>query len=184
VLLPDSFGSRGLGSQCATKEREVTPSGLRREDAIDAAQWLRQRPETSPGGVALIGWSNGGSTVLETARASPPGLFVRFAAFYPGCPRADEDAGWKPSAPMIILMGADDDWTPAPPCHELAARFPDDITFVAYPGAYHDFDAPNLSVKVRPGAASTPTGTAHVGTNEPARQDAMERLPKWLEAAR
>ena len=187
VLLPDSFGSRGLGSQCATKEREVTPSGLRRADAIDASQWLAVRPGTPPGGVALIGWSNGGSTVLETARATPDlpsGLFQRFAAFYPGCPSADEDAGWRPSAPMIILMGADDDWTPAPPCHDLAAQFPAEITFVGYPSAHHDFDAPSRPVTVRSGAVSTPTGLAHVGTNEPARQDAMTRLPKWLEDAR
>jgi predicted acyl esterase len=44
VLLPDSFGSRGLGSQCAMKEREVTPAELRRQDAIDTAQWLAARP--------------------------------------------------------------------------------------------------------------------------------------------
>jgi dienelactone hydrolase len=187
VLLPDSFGSRGLGSQCGIKEREVTPSGLRREDAIDAAQWLTARRGTPPGGVALLGWSNGGSTVLETARAAadlPPGLFLRFAAFYPGCPSADEDLGWKPSAPILILMGEDDDWTPAPPCHALAERFPDEISFVGYPGTYHDFDAPGRPVKVRNGAATAKGGEAHVGTNEPARQDALARLPRWLEETR
>ena len=93
----------------------------------------------------------------------------------------DEDPSWKPSAPMMILMGEDDDWTPAPPCHDLAARYPNEITFVAYPGAYHDFDAPDRPVKVRNGAATTASGLAHVGTNEPARQDALARLPKWLE---
>ena len=187
VLLPDSFGSRGLGSQCSKTEREVTPSGLRRQDAIEAARWLVARPATSPSGVALIGWSNGGSTVLATARVAadlPLGLFQRFAAFYPGCPSPDEDPSWKPSAPMMILMGEDDDWTPAPPCHDLAARYPNEITFVAYPGAYHDFDAPNRPVRVRSGAVYTATGTAHVGTNEPARQDALARLPKWLEETR
>lgn len=187
VLLPDSFGSRGLGSQCARKEREVTSSGLRRQDAIDAAQWLVARTGTPSGGVALIGWSNGGSTVLSTARAAtdlPPGLFRRFAAFYPGCPTPDEDPDWKPSAPMLILMGQDDDWTPAPPCRDLAARYPDQITFIAYPGAYHDFDAPDRLVKVRSGAATTASGLAHVGTNEPARLDALARVPKWLEETR
>jgi dienelactone hydrolase len=187
VLLPDSFGSRSLGSQCSKTEREVTPSGLRRQDAIDAAQWLVARAGTPAGGVALIGWSNGGSTVLSTARVAadlPRGLFQRFAAFYPGCPSSDEDLSWKPSAPMLILMGEDDDWTPAPPCHDLAARFPNEITFVAYPGAYHDFDAPNRPVKVRNGAATAAGGLAHVGTNEPARQDALARLPKWLEETR
>src|SRR6185312_2750834 len=36
VLFPDSFGSRGLGSQCKLKHRAVTPSRLRRGDAIAA----------------------------------------------------------------------------------------------------------------------------------------------------
>jgi hypothetical protein len=31
------------------------------------------------------------------------------------------------------------------------------------------------------GAATTASGSAHVGTNEPARQDALTRVPKWLE---
>jgi dienelactone hydrolase len=79
VLLPDSFGSRGLGSQCSKTERQVTPSGLRRQDAIEAAQWLVVRPGTPPGGVALIGWPNGGkhcarhgaSSRGSTARSIP-----------------------------------------------------------------------------------------------------------------
>ena len=62
-------------------------------------------------------------------------------------------------------------------------RFPDEITFVA-PGAYHDFDEANRPVRVRSGAASTATGTTHVGTNESARQDSLARLPKWLDETR
>jgi dienelactone hydrolase len=186
VLLPDSFGSRGLGSQCGLIKRTVTPEGLRRLDAIDAAQWLRARSGTPSGAIDLIGWSNGGSTVLETARAStnlPSGLFQRFVAFYPGCPTKAEEPGWTPAAPMLILMGEDDDWTPAPPCHQFASRFPDKVTLIAYPGAYHDFDAPNRPVRIREGAATAVGGQAHVGTNEPARQDALQRVPKWLEEA-
>ncbi len=88
VLLPDSFGSRGLGSQCGVKERKARVLPTRREDAIAAAQWLAAQPGTPAGGVVLLGWSNGGSTTLWTAdaaRALPPGLFRRFVAFYPGC---------------------------------------------------------------------------------------------------
>jgi hypothetical protein len=58
----------------------VTPTGLRRQDAIEVAQWLVARAGTPPGGVALIRWSNGGSTVLATARVAadlPVGLFQR-----------------------------------------------------------------------------------------------------------
>ena len=88
--------------------------------------------------------------MLATALVAPdmpPGLFQWFAAFYPGSPWADEDLSWKPSAPMMIRMGEDDDRLPALPCHDLAARFPDEITFIAYPGAFHDFDAPRRRSK-------------------------------------
>src|SRR5215471_19211003 len=103
VLLPDSFGSRGLGSQCGVAERTVTPDGLRRLDAIAAAEWLRSEPGIPADDIDLIGWSNGGSTVLEVARMRsdlPAGLFQRFVAFYPGCPTRAEDATWEPTAPM------------------------------------------------------------------------------------
>jgi dienelactone hydrolase len=63
-------------------------------------------------------------------------------------------------------------------------RLPDEITFVASPGTYHDFDAPNRPLRVRSGAFYTATGTAHVGTNEPARQAAIARLSRWLEETR
>lgn len=184
VLLPDSFGSRGLGSQCGTTERSVTPAGLRRLDAIAAGTWLAARPGTARG-LALMGWSNGGGTVLATAAAAPDlpeGLFRRFVAFYPGCASPVKSGTWRPSAPLAILVGDDDDWTPAPPCRTLQARFPQTIVLTTYPGAYHDFDAPDMPVRVRDRAATAPGGHAHTGTNEPARQDAHARVPAWLEA--
>jgi dienelactone hydrolase len=184
VLLPDSFGSRGLGSQCGTTDRSVTPSGLRRLDAIDAAKWLASRPDTPAGGIVLLGWSNGGGTVLYTARTAadlPSGLFRRFIAFYPGCKSIAADSGWHPSAHVTIFQGEADDWTPAAPCHELASEHPKDVTLIAYPGAYHDFDAPNRPVVVRGNSATAVGGQAHVGTNEPAREDALSRVPALLE---
>ena len=72
----------------------------------------------------------------------PAGLVRGFVAFYPGCNFYDRRAGWAPSAPLLIVMGEADDWTPAEPCRRLAAKFPERIKLVLYPGAYHDFDAP------------------------------------------
>jgi dienelactone hydrolase len=141
------------------------------------------RPGTPAGGVVMMGWSDGGSTVLATARVAPdlpPGLFLRFAAFYPGCRGFAQDWFWKPAAPLLILIGENDDWTPAPPCHALAARDPADIALIGFPGAYHDFDAPNRPIKLRPGT-TTASGFATTGTNEPARQDVLARVPIWLE---
>jgi dienelactone hydrolase len=52
VLFPDSFGSRGLGSQCRERNRVATSSGLRRLDASAAATWLAAQPYAPKGGVA------------------------------------------------------------------------------------------------------------------------------------
>ncbi len=185
VLLPDSFGSRGLGSQCRQPDRTVTPSGARRQDAIAAATWLAAQPGLAPDGIALLGWYNGGGTVLETARSAPDlpnGLFRRFVAFYPGCARRAKEVRWQPSGPLLILVGAADDWTPAPPCADLAARFPARVALVTYPGAYHDFDAPDRPVTLLHGLATPPSGTgqAHAGTNAAARADALKRVATFL----
>ena len=183
VLLPDSFGSRGLGSQCGVRHRGIAPDRQRRTDTVAAAEWVASRPETPAGGVAVVGWSNGGSTVLATARegAMRPGLVRGFVAFYPGCRIYAEQADWAPSAPLLIVMGADDDWTPAAPCRTLAARFPDRIRLVLYPGAYHDFDAPGRPVRVRAGLAFASGGQAHVGTNDAARETALREVPAWID---
>ncbi len=182
VVLPDSFTSRGLGSQCKTPSRTVTPSGARRQDAYAAAKWLAAQPGTPPGGVVLVGWSNGGSTVLAAANDPPPGLVRGIVAFYPGCRTYADRASWAPAVPILILMGADDDWTSPTPCKALAARFPAQITLVLYPGAYHDFDAPDRPVVLRTGLAYTAhgDGTAHVGTNPAAQADALRQVPAFI----
>lgn len=188
VVLPDSFGSRGVGSQCRTHHRVATPNGLRRLDAIAAAGWLENQPGVPAGGVALMGFSNGGSTTLAAANAArpvPPGLFTRFVAFYPGCRDRLEDTRWHPSGPMMIMIGQKDDWTPAAPCEALAARFPGRITLVVYPGAYHDFDAPHDPVHEMSGLSETPgnVGHAHLGNNPAAQADALVRVPAYLAPA-
>ena len=185
VVFPDSFGSRGLGSQCKIKQRPVRPSGLRRQDAIAAAAWLHAQPGVASGGIVLVGWSNGGGTVLFTAARDPApsaGLFARFVAFYPGC-RTELESGWAPSGPLLILVGANDDWTPAAPCEALARKYPDLITLQVYSGAWHDFDRPDHPVVRRTGLATPPSGTgvAHVGTNPVARADTLARVPAFID---
>ena len=51
---------------------------------------------------------------------------------------------YKPIAPLLILIGEKDDWTPAEPCRHLAeasrgAGYPVDIKI--YAGAHHSFDS-------------------------------------------
>jgi dienelactone hydrolase len=187
VLFPDSFGSRGLGSQCRIQsgERLAKSGGLRRRDALASARWLAAQPGTPPGGVVLLGWSDGSSTVLAAGAAAPdlpPGLLRGLIAFYPGCRGAAHTTGWKPAAPLLILIGELDDWTPAAPCRVLANKVGAPLlTLVTYPGAYHDFDAP-VPVRVRQNIPSGhgPYGEVHAGGNPEARADALTRVPAFL----
>ena len=178
IVFPDSFSSRGLGSQCRTPSPTMTPGGARRQDAYAAAKWLVAQPGTPPGGVVLVGWSNGGSTALAAANNPPPGLLRGIIAFYPGCGVWADRASWVPAVPILILMGADDDWTSPAPCRVLAARYPEMIKLVLYPGAYHDFDVPGMPIVLRTGLAYTAqnNGTAHAGSNADAQADALRQV--------
>ena len=185
VLMPDSYGSRGLGSQCSARSRPVTAGGVRRLDALAALAWLAARPGTPPGGVVLMGWSDGASTVLAAGHAMPdlPAKLIRgLIAFYPGCRGASETKDWQPAAPLLILMGEADDWTPAAPCHVLAERLPGKVSLVTYANAVHDFDAPNQKARVRAGLATPVHGTAHTGSDPAAREDALRQVSAFLAA--
>ena len=184
VLFPDSFGSRGLKSQCRERNRVATAGGLRRLDALAAAQWLVAQPGTPKGGVVLFGWSDGGSTVLAAGEARaevPVGLVRGLVAFYPGCAGAARSPSWQPLAPMVILMGDADDWTPAAPCHVLAARVGPRVSLTTYPGAYHDFDAP-VPVRTQQNIpfSQNPDHSVHAGGDPAAAQDAMRRVTAFL----
>lgn len=176
VLFPDSYRSRGFESVCTARERGITPKG-RARDAFGAAAWLEHQPFVARGRIGLLGWSNGGSTALHVAgEAARPasGDFRTVVAFYPGC-RVVARAGWTARVATTILHGAEDDWTPAAPCQQLAGA--GGARFVGYPGAYHDFDHPALPLRSRKAAYSQrPDGLVTIGTHEPSRQDAINRV--------
>ncbi|WP_291297027.1 dienelactone hydrolase family protein [Elioraea sp.] len=180
VVAPDSYGSRGLGQQCTVSNRAVLPGRERRADALGVRAWLAARPDVRAGAIALMGFSNGGSTVVHTADA--PG-FAAFVALYPGCSPILRKRGWRPASPMLLLIGEADDWTPAAPCAALAAAHPA-ITYRAYRGAHHGFDAPNSPVRALSGRAFSADGSGrvHAGTDPAAREDALARVPAFLAA--
>ncbi len=193
VLFPDSFSSRGLGSQCVVRDRTVRPGKERVMDAIAAKSWLQQRGDVMPQRVSLLGWSNGGSSVLwATARDKKPRDdkpdFNAAIAFYPGCrlvAQSAERRDWESRLPLLILIGEADTWTPAEPCRQLVKLTQDggrDATLVTYPNAVHEFDHPDRKPTKRTGLAFTgdDSGEAMVATDPEARQDALTRVPAFL----
>jgi dienelactone hydrolase len=193
VLFPDSFGSRGLGSQCIVRDRTVRPGRERVMDAITAKAWLQDRADVESARVSLLGWSNGGSSALwaiagdRKARDSKPD-FKAAVAFYPGCRpllQSAERRDWESRLPLMILIGEADTWTPAEPCRqliELARREGRDASIVTYPNAMHEFDHPDRKLTKRTGLAFTgdDSGEAMVATDPAARDDALRRVPEFL----
>jgi len=191
AVFPDSFGSRGLGSQCRVRERKVRSSRERVADANAARHWLQAQSWAVANHISLIGWSSGGVTALWAVRPRPrargagAGADYRSAvAFYPGCRRLRETA-WSARVPTLILIGHADDWTPPGVCQQMvsgargrSAR----ADIVVYPGAHHDFDRPDSPLRLRTGltTAADGSGRAHVGTDPAARADAFKRVPQFL----
>lgn len=190
VLFPDSFGSRGLASQCRVKDRDARAWRERVGDVLAAKRYLQSRPDVKAAAVSLLGWSNGATTVLNAVKQgrgdnSTAPDFAKAVAFYPGCRALLARGDWHARLPLLILIGEADDWTPAEPCKSLvsnAAAAGEAVSIVTYPGAYHDFDHPGQEVRLHHGLAYTASGTgdAHSGTNVAARQDAIARVPQFL----
>lgn len=189
ALLVDSFNPRGYRSICELQKRPILAGRERAADAYAAAAWLAREPYVAPDRIGLIGWSNGASGALygllpENRR--PPG-FRAGVAFYPGCRAlAQSKTPYRPYAPLLVLAGEADDWTPAGPCVELTAIAKNQgaaMEIVTYPGAHHSFDRVNLPLRFRPEVRNPnrPDGRgATVGGHAEAREDALRRTLEFL----
>ena len=122
---------------------------MRVKDAYAALAHARSLPYVNGKRVGIMGGSHGGSTTLN-AMVSPEERdgFTAAVSLYPAC--GVRIGGWyvrggiyRPTAPLLILIGEKDDWTPAEPCRRMAeaaqaAGFP--VSIKVYPGAHHSFD--------------------------------------------
>lgn len=186
VVAPDSFGSRGQGAICALPaEQRTIKVAHRRADVLRTAAWLAARNDVDPQRIAVVGWSHGAMTALEVLDRSlwqsPPAAIV---AYYPGCSSWKRRALVQPAAPLLMLLGDADEWTPVAPCKELGERFQADYPGVvdvrAYADSHHGFDS-RAGVRFR---ADIPAGPdklgVHVGGNAAAREASLVELDRFL----
>ncbi|HKW55661.1 MAG TPA: dienelactone hydrolase family protein [Stellaceae bacterium] len=143
ALVLDSFEPRGLGNICGNPTA-VTPQ-RRAWDALSAARWLGARRDIDKRRLVLQGDSHGGWTVLvalDTRRAPAPVPFAAGIAFYPYCPEGA--SGF--SAPLLVLIGGRDDWTPASRCSTMVTRLQrrsgSAVELKIFPSATHAYDFP------------------------------------------
>ena len=214
VLIPDSFSPRGFADGvCLTPGNQtVSVNGYARAaDAYGALAALRALPYVDGKRVGIMGGSHGGWTTLAAmyvqVDASNPLTdakrdgFAAAIALYPACaPRfgawSTTKAGnfgpvtgysgvYQPIAPLLILIGEKDDWTPAEPCRHLAeasraAGYPVDIRI--YPDSHHSFDS-NYPVRYngQRNNPNSPSGRgATTGGNPVAWADAKKQVASFF----
>ena len=208
AVFPDSFTARGRREICTQKFSERTiKQADRRADAIATLQWVREQPwfdASNAMSSVLLGWSNGGSTVLQTIETNKAdaalnkdrgATFDQFAhnhsaldisklvthavAFYPGCSQ-QLARDYNTRVPLTLFLGGKDDWTAPGPCIALGKRV--DAQVYVYADAHHGFDSPVGKVRLR---SDVPNGVnpgqgVHVGPDKASREDAYAKLAALL----
>jgi dienelactone hydrolase len=214
VMIPDSFSPRGFADGVCFIPGNQTASvygNVRAADAYGALAALRTLPYVDGKRVGIMGGSHGGWTTLAAmfvpldadnplAEAKRDG-FAAAIALYPSCaprygawstsksgnfgPITGYSGVYQPIAPLLILSGEKDDWTPAEPCRQLtersrAAGYPVDIKI--YPDAHHAFDSSYpVRYDARRNNASSPSGRgATTGGNLAAWEDAKKEVAAFF----
>ena len=142
----NSFKSRGITSTVGSQD-EVTIAAVIL-DAYKALEQLSKHPKINRDKVALTGWSLGGGVTLFAGwmplkeAITDQVSFAAHLAFYPPCFINPENLSFT-KAPIHILIGEADNWTPAKPCVNLVEKLSDktNISITTYPNAHHGFDS-------------------------------------------
>jgi len=196
VLIVDSFSSRGIERLCESPDEDWQRfNDIRPADAVAGLAYLAALPEVDAERVGLIGWSYGGTIVLEVLD-EPAGDeragFRAGIAFYPSCwqfqrnhPGAEM---FSFAAPLMILHGAADDWTLPQHCESVVARAANSrhpVSMQQFPEALHDFDNAGQAIRKLPGVrveSDGGTGDATVGHDRTAHDAAKMAARRFLGA--
>ena len=181
ALVLDSFSGRGLTRVCG--DSAPLMGGARAPDVYAAAKHLKTLSFVDAERIGAIGWSHGGWTVLRAAalQANEPDVRIKaLVAFYPFC---GDTPVYRSSIPLLMLLGASDDWTPAEPCRRLAEaarRDGRDVTVFVYPNAHHGFDNAVLRQPVTVADARRGAG-ATIAYNQNAHEDSEIQMKRFLQ---
>ena len=142
----ESFASRGIESTVGSQV-EVTIATMML-DVYRAFETLAKDPRIDPDRVAITGWSLGGGVTLFSGWLPAKNVmnadlkFAAHLAFYPPCFIVPESLEFT-DAPMHILIGELDNWTPAAACEELVPEMLGNganIGLTVYDNSHHSFD--------------------------------------------
>ncbi len=149
ALVIDSFGARrDRATSFVDRLIEITET-MMVADAYAGLGYLARRPEIDPKRVVLTGFSYGGMATTYALyaqiadRLAPPGLrFAGHVAFYGPCIARFADRRTT-GAPLLMLVGADDELIDPERCAEVAHDLVaggSAVETISYPGAVHQWD--------------------------------------------
>jgi dienelactone hydrolase len=148
-FIVDSFTGRGLRNTEEDQTQLSMTAGI--ADAYAALRLLATDRRIDKDRIAVMGFSRGGVaalySLLEPFRLAATNGNLRFAAhiaFYPSC-GISYTAARVDGSPVLMLVGAKDNYTPAAPCVAYADALRQQgvqVTLKTYPDAWHGFDRP------------------------------------------
>lgn len=149
TFVVDSFYDRGIQVTADDQSRLSLPASTL--DALRALDKLSIHPSIDPARIGVMGFSRGGQvalhSVLEPFRRAGVDGNLRFAlhiALYPPC-SIPYRSRKVTKAPVLLLLGGADDYTPAAHCARYVEFFKSKgapVTSVTLRGAHHGFDLP------------------------------------------
>jgi dienelactone hydrolase len=198
VLVIDSFSPRNIQRLCEADDTIWKQfDNIRLADTFAGLEYLQSLPQVDANNIALMGWSYGGTIMLDMLVAAVtdnamPSDFKAGVGIYPGCWKhlqgRVKSVAYTSTAPVLILMGESDDWTRPENCRALVAGTENDrnaISLHLYPNACHDFDNSMQrdmklhGVRIESANAS---GTVAVGYNKAAHAAASKDVRRFLDA--
>ena len=149
ALVIDTFGARrDRATSFVDRLIEITET-MMAADAYAGLSYLASRPEIDPNRVVLTGFSYGAMATTYALyaqianRLAPPGLrFAGHVAFYGPCIARFEDKRTT-GAPLLMLVGAEDELIDPERCAEVANELRSGgsaVEIITYPGAVHQWD--------------------------------------------
>jgi dienelactone hydrolase len=171
----DYFGPRGVHAKSTT---QPVPTN----DVFDAVKLLATHPRIDRARIGVIGFSRGGHLAINSASPGTRDLggntIAAHVGLYPTCGLTEVGRD-KLKAPILVLVGSDDDIAPYVQCEVLIDRAKAngrDARLIVYEGANHSWDDDYTGTYCQPSLNTCYRMRADSALTERSQRDVLEFL--------
>jgi dienelactone hydrolase len=164
VFIPDHISGRNI-RPLSPEDYGLSPEA-RMVDIYQVLPQLTKHPRIDPERIAIMGFSRGGYVTMLSSQERfrkryglPNVQFAAYIAVYSFCSTRLRDDVNVSDRPIRLFHGTADDWTPVEACRLWVADLKKagaDVTLTEYPGATHDYDNPEVKVRLNLPQAVSP----------------------------